>query len=158
MLFRSVVYNKGASTVIIADNSITGMTGHQHNPSTGRTLKDEQTYAVDIPTLCKAVGVTNVVTVDANNMKEVERVVKEEMAKDEPSVIITKAPCKLIIKEKWDGYSVDENCVNCGACLKLGCPAICKETSKVSINAALCAGCGLCASACPKKAINREVK
>lgn len=95
-----IVYNKGVSTVIIADNSITGMTGHQHNPATGRTLKNEMTYAVDIPALCKAIGVPNVVTVDAYDMKAVEKALKEETAKEEPSVIITKAPCKLIIKEK----------------------------------------------------------
>lgn len=154
-----IVYNKGVSTVIIADNSITGMTGHQHNPATGRTLKDEMTYAVDIPTLCKAIGVPNVVTVDAYDMKAVETALKEETAKEEPSVIITKAPCKLIIKEKWDAFDInDETCIKCGMCLKLGCPAICKGEEKISINSALCAGCGLCASVCPKKAISKEVK
>ena len=154
-----IVYNKGVSTVIIADNSITGMTGHQHNPSTGRTLKDEVTYAVDIPALCKAIGVPNVVTVNAYDMKAVEKALKEETAKEEPSVIITKAPCKLIIKEKWSTFDInDETCIQCGMCLKLGCPAICKGEEKVSINSALCAGCGLCASTCPKQAISKEVK
>ena len=154
-----IVYNKGVSTVIIADNSITGMTGHQHNPSTGRTLKDEVTYAVDIPALCKAIGVPNVVTVNAYDMKAVEKALKEETAKEEPSVIITKAPCKLIIKEKWSIFDInDETCIQCGMCLKLGCPAICKGEEKVSINSALCAGCGLCASTCPKQAISKEVK
>ena len=154
-----IVYNKGVSTVIIADNSITGMTGHQHNPATGRTLKNEMTYAVDIPALCKAIGVPNVVTVDAYDMKAVEKALKEETAKEEPSVIITKAPCKLIIKEKWDNFDInDETCIKCGMCLKLGCPAICKGEEGISINTALCAGCGLCASVCPKQAISKEVK
>ena len=154
-----IVYNKGVSTVIIADNSITGMTGHQHNPATGRTLKNEMTYAVDIPALCKAIGVPNVVTVDAYDMKAVEKALKEETAKEEPSVIITKAPCKLIIKEKWANFDInDETCIQCGMCLKLGCPAICKGEEGISINTALCAGCGLCASVCPKQAISKEVK
>ena len=153
------MYNKGVSTVIIADNSITGMTGHQHNPATGRTLKNEITYAVDIPALCKAIGVPNVVTVDAYDMKAVEKALKEETAKEEPSVIITKAPCKLIIKEKWANFDInDETCIKCGMCLKLGCPAICKGEEGISINTALCAGCGLCASVCPKQAISKEVK
>ena len=154
-----IVYNKGVSTVIIADNSITGMTGHQHNPATGRTLKNEITYAVDIPALCKAIGVPNVVTVDAYDMKAVEKALKEETAKEEPSVIITKAPCKLIIKEKWANFDInDETCIKCGMCLKLGCPAICKGEEGICINTALCAGCGLCASVCPKQAISKEVK
>ena len=97
-----IVYNKGVSTIIIADNSITGMTGHQHHPATGFTLKGESTYALNIPELCKAVGIPNVVVVNAYDMKAVEKALKEETAKEEPSVIITKAPCKLIVKEKWE--------------------------------------------------------
>ena len=88
-------------------------------------------------------------------MKAVEKVLREETAKEEPSVIITKAPCKLIIKEKYESYTISDQCVKCGACLKLGCPAICKGEGKVTINTALCAGCGLCASVCPKKAIGK---
>ncbi len=154
-----IVYNKGISMIIIADNSITGMTGHQHNPATGYTLKGQPTYALDLVALCKAIGVPNVVTVNAYDMKAVEKALKEETAKDEPSVIITKAPCKLIVKEKWDVYHVNaEECIKCGVCLKLGCPAICNGEKAVSINSALCAGCALCASVCPKKAIAREVK
>lgn len=151
-----IVYNKGVSTIIIADNSITGMTGHQHHPATGFTLKGEPTYALNIPELCKAVGIPNVVVVNAYDMKAVEKALKEETAKEEPSVIITKAPCKLIVKEKWEPFHITDECVKCGSCLKLGCPAICKgEDGKITINTALCAGCGLCASTCPKKAIVR---
>ncbi len=154
-----IVYNKGMSTLVIADNSITGMTGHQHNPSTGKTLKGEATYAIDLVALCKAIGIPNVVTVDAYDMKAVEKALKQEIAKEEPSVIITKAPCKLIIKEKWDVFQVEEDkCINCGLCLKLGCPAIQKGEKATTINHALCAGCGLCTSTCPKDAINRGGK
>lgn len=154
-----VVYNKGVSTILIADNSTTGMTGHQQHPATGKTLKGEATYAIDIPALCKAIGVPNVVVVDAYDMKAVEKALKEETAKDEPSVIITKAPCKLLIKEKWDTYAVNETqCVNCGMCLNLGCPAIQKGENSVSINEALCAGCGLCESVCKKGAISKGDK
>lgn len=150
-----IVYNKGVSTIIIADNSITGMTGHQDHPATGFTIKKEPTYALSIPAVCQAVGIQNIVTVNAYDMKALEKVLKEETAKEEPSVIITKAPCKLIIKEKWAPYKVSDECVKCGACLKLGCPTICKGENKVTINEALCAGCGLCASVCPKKAIGK---
>lgn len=153
-----IVYNKGLSTIIIADNSITGMTGHQHNPSTGFTLKGEATYALDLPKLCQAIGIPNVVVVDAYDMKAVEKALREETAKEEPSVIITKAPCKLIVKEKWEPLEVSDACVKCGACLKLGCPAICKSESGITINKALCAGCTLCASTCPKQAIRKEMK
>ncbi|MGL5677406.1 MAG: indolepyruvate ferredoxin oxidoreductase subunit alpha [Cellulosilyticaceae bacterium] len=150
----NVVYNQGISTVIIADNSTTGMTGHQNHPATGKTLKGEITACVDIPTLCKAVGVQHVVTVDAYDMKAVEKALKEETARKEPSVIITKAPCKLLIKEKWATLKVDDDaCSNCGLCSKLGCPAIVKEEGHAAINEALCAGCGLCQSICPKHAI-----
>ena len=151
-----IVYNKGVSTIIIADNSITGMTGHQNHPGTGLTLKGEETYKLDLVNVCKAVGIPNVTVVNAYDMKAVEKALKEETAKSEPSVIITKAPCRLIVKEKWPQYEVSDECVKCGACLKLGCPAITKADNKITINVALCAGCGLCASACPKSAITRR--
>ncbi|WP_070000836.1 indolepyruvate ferredoxin oxidoreductase subunit alpha [Cellulosilyticum sp. I15G10I2] len=151
-----VVYNKGMSTIIIADNATTGMTGHQEHPATGKTLKGESAYAVDLEVLCKAIGVPNVVVVDAYDMKAVEKALKEEILKDEPSVIITKAPCKLLIKEKWDIYQiVEEACSNCGLCSSLGCPALQKGESSASINEALCAGCGLCESVCKKGAIGK---
>lgn len=152
----NVVYNQGISTVIIADNSTTGMTGHQNHPATGRTLKGEITAALNLEELVKAVGISNVRTVNAYDMKAVEAALKEETAKEAPSVIITKAPCKLLIKEKWDAYRIDEDkCINCGICSKLGCPALAKGKVVTEINDALCAGCGLCAAICPKDAISK---
>lgn len=154
-----VVYNQGVSTIIIADNSTTGMTGHQDHAATGKTLKGEIASVLDLEALCKAVGVNNVVTVNAYDMKAVEAALKEEIARPEPSVIITKAPCKLLIKDKWDTYNVcEENCNNCGLCSRLGCPAIQKGESHTSINGALCAGCGLCESMCKKGAISKGDK
>ena len=151
-----VVYNKGMSTIIIADNSTTGMTGHQNHPATGRTLKNEMTYALDIPSLCKAIGVEHVVVVDAYDMKAVEKALREETQREEPSVIITKAPCKLLIKEKWEPLKISEDaCINCGICSRLGCPALQKGEKVTTINDALCAGCGLCESICPKGAIKK---
>lgn len=151
-----VVYNKGTSTIIIADNSTTGMTGHQDHAATGKTLKGETTYALDLAALCKAIGVPNVVEVNAYDMKAVEKAVKEEIAKDEPSVIITKGACRLLIKEDKKTYIVKEDeCINCGMCLKLGCPAIQKGEKNVSINEALCVGCALCESVCKKGAIRK---
>lgn len=153
-----IVYNKGISTIIIADNSITGMTGHQQNPSTGITLKGEKSYAIDLAELCRAIGVPNVITVNAYDMKALEQALKEETVKEEPSVIIARAPCKLIVKEKWLPYKISNDCIKCGACMNLGCPAISKEEKGMAINEAICAGCGLCASVCPKKAIVRGEK
>lgn len=155
----NIVYNKGLSTIIIADNSTTGMTGHQDHPATGKTLKGERATEVDIPTLCRAVGVKHVVVVDAYDMQKIESSIKEEIMKNEPSVIITKAACKLLIKEKWDTYSVCEDaCNNCGLCSRLGCPAIQKGEHHTMINDALCAGCGLCQSMCKKGAIGKGDK
>lgn len=150
-----IVYNKGVSTVIIADNSITGMTGHQHHPGTGFTLKGESTLALNIPEICKAIGIKNIVIVNAYDMKALEKALKEEITKEEPSVIITKSPCKLITKQKDEPYHISNDCIKCGACLKLGCPAIGKGKDQIMINKAFCAGCGLCASVCPKHAIDK---
>lgn len=150
----NVVYNQGVATVVIADNSTTGMTGHQNHPATGKTLRGDITQALDLEKLVEAVGIKHVRVVDAYDMKAVEAALKEETARLEPSVIITKAPCKLLIKEKWEPYKVsEEKCINCGICSRLGCPAIVKGKVYTEINDALCAGCGLCTSICPKDAI-----
>ena len=149
------VYNKGTSTVIILDNSITGMTGHQNNPVNGKTITGDPTVAVNLEALCSAVGVKHVVVVDCNDLKELERVIKEESDRDEVSVIIARTPCMLLNKEIKKPYIVSD-CKNCGACLKLGCPAIEKKEKNVVINRELCTACGLCASLCKFSAIKRE--
>ena len=152
-----IVYNKGANTVIILDNSITGMTGHQDNPTTGRTIKGEPTKQVDLELLCKAVGIENVVIADPFDVKNFEKVVKEETAKDEPSVIIAQRPCALLKTVKYTGRCViTDKCRNCKMCLKAGCPAITVKDGKPVIDATQCNGCGLCMNICPFDAIEKE--
>ena len=152
-----IAYNKGVSTVIILDNSITGMTGHQDNPVTGKTLKGDTTVCLDIEKLCEAIGIKRVRICDPYETREFEKIVREETASMEPSVIIAKRPCALL-KTSPGGkpYAVDPVlCRYCKVCLKIGCPAIADRGDKVEINNALCTGCGLCASLCVFKAISR---
>ena len=151
-----MVYNGGHGTVIILDNSTTGMTGHQPNPSTGKNAKGEVATVVDIEQVCRGVGVKHVVTVDPFDLKEMDRVLKEEMAREEVSVIITRRPCALIIKNEPPFYIEQEKCTKCKACYKLGCPAISIVDEKVVIDKSLCTGCGLCVRACHFDAIKRE--
>ena len=113
-------YNQSKGTVIILDNRITGMTGHQDNPSTGRNAKGDPAPAIDIATLCKACGVKHVTEVDPFNIKELEEIVKTETARDELSVIITKRPCALIVKQPDIPYVVTDKCNNCNMCMKIG--------------------------------------
>lgn len=149
-------YNGAKGTVIILDNRITGMTGHQQNPSTGKNAKGEEAPAIDIATLCKACGVKNVVEVDPFNIKELEEIVKTETAREELSVIITKRPCALIVKQPETPYEVTDKCKNCKMCMKIGCPAIEEKDGKPYIVEERCVGCGLCATVCPFDAI--EIK
>ena len=152
-----IVYNKGANTVIILDNSITGMTGHQENPTTGYTIRGEETKQVNLLALCKAVGVESVVVADPFDLKNFEKVVKEEVAKDEPSVIIAQRPCALLKRVKYTGHcEINDNCKNCKACMKLGCPAISIVDGKVKIDMTQCNGCGLCINVCPFGAIEKK--
>ncbi len=152
-----IVYNKGNNTVIILDNSITGMTGHQDNPTTGRTIRGEATRQVDLVELCKAVGIENIAVADPFDIKNFEKIVKEEVEKDAPSVIIAQRPCALLKTVKYTGHCVvTDKCKNCKLCMKLGCPAISVVDDKVTINPALCNGCGLCVNVCPFGAIKKE--
>lgn len=151
----NMMYNKATGTVIILDNSTTGMTGHQDHAATGKTLQGDPTYAIDIPALCRAIGVKNVVEVNARDIHAVEKAVKEEIAKDEVSVIITKTPCVLLDKSKKPLYQTHtDKCKKCGMCMKPGCPAMTKNADgTVSIDDTMCTGCGLCASLCKFDAI-----
>ncbi|MDR3644896.1 MAG: thiamine pyrophosphate-dependent enzyme, partial [Clostridia bacterium] len=150
-----IVYNKGVSTVIILDNSITGMTGHQQNPATGITIKGEKTRQIDLKKLCEAVGVERVRVCDPFDLKDFEKVVLEETAAAEPSVIIAQRPCILLkgVRRAAPCYIDREKCKKCMSCLRLGCPAIVRKPEGPSINESMCVGCGLCARLCAFGAI-----
>jgi indolepyruvate ferredoxin oxidoreductase alpha subunit len=151
----STSYNKGSSTTIILDNSITGMTGHQENPTTGVTLKGEPTIMVNLEKFAEAVGYKNISIVDPFDLEQCEKAIKEEIAKDEPSLIIARRPCVLLKNVKYD-LDVNINrdvCVNCKMCMKLGCPAISMVDNKPQINKTLCTNCGLCKNVCKFNAI-----
>ena len=151
----NMMYNNATGTVIILDNSTTGMTGHQDHAATGKTLQGDPTYAIDIPGLCRAMGVKNVVEVNAFDIETLEKTVKEEVARDEVSVIITKTPCVLLSKAKKPLYVAHEDkCKKCGMCMKPGCPAMTKNPDgTIHIDDTMCTGCGLCASLCKFDAI-----
>ncbi len=152
----NMVYNKSTGTVIILDNSTTGMTGHQDHPATGKTLSGEAAYQVDLVDLCKALGVKHVEVVNAFDVDRLTKVVKEEVARDEVSVIISQSPCALLksFVPKGKCYTIPEKCVKCGQCLVPGCPAMTKnEDGTVRIDETMCNGCGLCMSNCKFGAI-----
>ncbi|MBQ9757968.1 MAG: indolepyruvate ferredoxin oxidoreductase subunit alpha [Clostridia bacterium] len=152
-----IVYNKGNNTVIILDNSITGMTGHQENPTTGRTIRGEATKQVDLVALCKACGIEHITVCDPFDIKEFEKVVKAETEREEPSVIIAQRPCALLKTVKYSGVcKITDKCKNCKMCMKLGCPAITLKDDKVVIDSTQCNGCGLCINVCPFGAIEKE--
>ena len=153
-----IVYNKGNNTVIILDNSITGMTGHQDNPTTGYTIRGEETNQVNLITLCKSVGINHVTVCDPFDVKAFEAVVKEEVNREEPSVIIAQRPCALLKKVKYIGHcKVTDKCRKCKMCMKLGCPAISLHGGNITIDTTQCNGCGLCINVCPFEAIEKEV-
>lgn len=151
----NMMYNKATGTVMILDNSTTGMTGHQDHAATGKTLLGEPTYAINIPALCRAIGVKNVVEVNAFDIEKLEKVVREEVAKDEVSVIITKSPCVLLDKSKKPVYIAHEDkCKKCGMCMKPGCPAMTRNADgTIHIDDTMCTGCGLCETLCKFEAI-----
>lgn len=152
----NTVYNGGGGTVLILDNRITAMTGHQGNPINGITLQARDSHEVDLVGLVKALGVSRVRVEDPHDFEAVETALREETAAAELSVIVFKAPCALIVREKGDPYAVDEDaCTKCGACIRIGCPAIGKdeETGRAYIDVAVCVGCGQCVQTCRYGAI-----
>lgn len=146
----NMAYNESNATVIIVDNSITGMTGHQHNPTTGYNLKGDPCAKIDLETLCRAVGINRVRVIDPYNLEECDRVIKEELAANEPSVIISRRPCALLkyVKHKKPLTVNEDKCVGCKACMRIGCPAISFANGKAHVDATQCVGCGVCEQLC----------
>ncbi len=153
----NIAYNESNSTVIILDNSITGMTGHQQNPTTGFNLKGDPCTKIDLETLCRAVGINRVRVVDPYNLKECDDVLKEELEAAEPSVIISRRPCALLKYVKHPGpiSSDKDKCVGCKACMQIGCPAISIVDKKAVIDNTLCTGCGVCEQMCKVGALGK---
>ena len=151
----NMVYNKATGTVMILDNSTTGMTGHQDHAATGKTLQGDPTYAISIPGICRAMGIKNVYEINAFDLPLLEKTIKEETAKDEISVIITKTPCVLLDRRKKPLYrALPDKCKKCGACMKPGCPAMTKNPDgTIRIDDTMCTGCGLCKDLCKFDAI-----
>lgn len=157
----NMVYNKATGTVVILDNRTTGMTGHQQHAATGKTLKGEDTYAIDLATLCKSVGVPNVVEIDAFDVEGLKKTFKAAQNGDTLTVVIAKAPCALLKGQKfpYKCVAVSDKCKKCGACLRIGCPAITKlADGTVKIDETMCNGCGLCKSYCKFGAIEKVEK
>jgi len=172
----NAVYNESYATVIILDNRITAMTGHQQNPASGRNIKGEPANAINLEKLCTALGVPRVVVVDPHAINATRKVLKEEIASLEPSVIISRAPCALlpeVVKAKNPPYCTNlENCTGCKACVRLGCPAISwhpltveqavergykeKQKGYAMITEVQCNGCGQCAELCKFDAISKR--
>ena len=150
-----IAYNGSASTVIILDNSITGMTGHQQNPTTGYDIHGDPAGKIDLEALCRAVGIRRVTVVDPYDLAACERALKEELAAPEPSVIISRRPCVLLKNVKKNPpLKVDaESCRGCRACMGLGCPAISFREKKAVIDETLCVGCRVCEQKCAFGAI-----
>ena len=150
-----IAYNATNSVVVVLDNSITGMTGHQQNPTTGYNIKGDPAAAVNLETLCHAVGIPNVVVCDPYNLDETINTIKEQLNTPGPSVVISRRPCALLkyVKHK-PALKIDKDkCIGCKKCLSIGCPAISIRNKKAEIDATQCVGCGVCTSLCPKSAI-----
>ena len=147
----NIAYNQSNSTVIILDNSITGMTGHQQNPTTGYNIKGDPAGKIDLESLCKAMGFNRVRVVDPYDLKACDQAVKEELAANEPSVIISRRPCALLkyVKHNAPLAVNKEKCIGCKSCMKIGCPAISIKEGKAWVDSTLCVGCGVCEQLCP---------
>ena len=146
----NIAYNQSNSTVIILDNSITGMTGHQQNPTTGYNIKGDPAGKIDLESLCRAMGFEHIRVVDPYDLKQCDTVLKEELAVEAPSVIISRRPCALLKYVKHNPpLKVDTDaCRGCRSCMKLGCPAISIKDKKAVIDNTLCVGCGVCQQLC----------
>ncbi len=151
----NIAYNGSNSTVLILDNSITGMTGHQQNPTTGYNIKGDPATKINLEALCHALGINRVRVVDPYNLDECEKALKEELAVNEPSVIISRRPCVLLksVKAKPPVKVDADKCKGCKKCMKMGCPAIHMENGKAAIDNTLCVGCGVCKQLCAFGAI-----
>ena len=152
----NIAYNESNATVIIVDNSITGMTGHQQNPTTGFNLKGDPCTKIDLETLCRAVGIRRVRVVDPYDLKQTETAILEELAVSEPSVIISRRPCALLkyVKHNKPVTVNSDKCRSCKLCMKIGCPAISMKDGKAAIDNTLCTGCGVCTQLCHFDALN----
>ena len=146
----NIAYNATNSTVIILDNSITGMTGHQQNPTTGYNIKGDPAGKIDLEALCRAMGFHRVRVVDPYDLAACDRALKEELAAEEPSVIISRRPCALLkyVKHKAPLVVDADKCRSCKSCMKVGCPAISMKSGKAAIDNTLCVGCGVCMQLC----------
>lgn len=153
----NIAYNQSASTVIILDNSITGMTGHQQNPTTGYNIKGDPAGKIDLEALCHAMGINRVRVVDPYDLAECDKAVREELAVDEPSVIISRRPCVLLksVKTAPPLHVDTDKCRGCKACMKMGCPSISIRNGKAVIDETLCVGCGVCQQLCHFDALVR---
>ncbi len=147
----NIAYNQSNSTVIILDNSITGMTGHQQNPTTGYNIKGDPAGKIDLEALCRAMGFNRVRVVDPYDLKACDQAVKEELAAKEPSVIISRRPCALLkyVKHKAPLKVNTDKCIGCKSCMKIACPAISMKEGKAHVDNTLCVGCGVCEQLCP---------
>lgn len=153
----NAVYNQSGITLIILDNSTTGMTGHQQHPATGKTLQGGDAPVVKLDELCLACGVKDLQIVDAYDIKAVEKAVRAATASKEVSVIIAQRPCVLLKKQKTAAKVVVKDCKKCGKCMKIGCPAISKGANgEIVIDVAQCTGCGVCEQVCPFKCLQKE--
>lgn len=156
----NVAYNQSNSTVIILDNSITGMTGHQQNPTTGYNIKGDPAGKIDLEALCRAMGFERVSVVDPYNLEECDRVLKEELSAKEPSVIISRRPCALLkyVKHNAPLTVNEEKCIGCKSCMRIGCPAISMKNGKAHVDNTLCVGCEVCSQLCKKDAFESTAK
>ena len=156
----NVAYNQSNSTVIILDNSITGMTGHQQNPTTGYNIKGDPAGKIDLEALCRSMGFDHVRVCDPYNLSECDTVVKEELAYEGPSVIISRRPCALLkyVKHKAPLVVDKDKCIGCKSCMRIGCPAISMKDGKAKVDVTLCVGCGVCTQLCKKDAFSSTQK